>query len=162
MHFFWDNRGPKDIIRSLSSDVFEPRTSTGSEPFSILNCLDATKFVSRLRVFTLIETICANICLKSQLKSANVHARLTCVSQKRRSLNSLITGLIDGRTDEWMGRLTPNFFRVVQILLDIAVKVSLKKLLSSSKGSRLLADIARFCFGTELNIVSYHADLHFK
>ena len=90
------------IIGSLSSDVFERRTSTGSEPFSILNCLDATKFVL-LRVFTLIETISANICLKSRLKSAKVHVRLTCVTQKRRSLNSLITGLTNGRTDGRMG-----------------------------------------------------------
>ena len=68
------------------------------------------------------KTICANICLKPRLKSAKVYVRLTCVTQKRRSLNSLITGLTDGR----MGRLKPNFFRVVQILLDIKVKVSLK------------------------------------
>ena len=121
MHFFWDNRGRKDIIGSFSSDVFERRTSTGSEPFSILNCLDAIKFVL-LRVFTLVETICANICLKSRLRSTKVYVRLSCVTQKRRSLNSLITGLTDGR----MGRLKPNFFRVVQTVLDIAVKVSLK------------------------------------
>ena len=62
MHFFWDNRGRKDIIGSFSSDDFKRRMSTGSEPLSILNCLDATKFVSRLRVFTLIETICAKNC----------------------------------------------------------------------------------------------------
>ena len=98
MHFFWDKRGRNDIIGSLSSDVFERRTSTGSEPFSILNCLEATKFVL-LRVFTLIETISANICLKSRLKSAKVQVRLTCATQKRRSLNSLITGLTNGRTD---------------------------------------------------------------
>ena len=42
----------KKEIGSLSSDVFERRTSTGSEPSSILNCLDATKFVL-LGVFTL-------------------------------------------------------------------------------------------------------------
>ena len=120
--FFWDNSGRKDIIESFRSDVFEPRTSTRNEPFSILNCLDATKFVSRLRVFTLIETICANICLKSRLKNAKVHVRLTWDTQKRRSLNSLITGLTDGR----MGRLVSIFFRVVQIVLDIPVKVSLK------------------------------------
>ena len=97
--FFWDNLGRKDIIRSLSSAVFEPRTSTGSEPFSILNCLDATKFVL-LRVFTLIETICAKNCLKSRLKNAKVYVRLMCVTQKRRSFNSLITGWTDGRMDE--------------------------------------------------------------
>ena len=124
MHFFWDNRGRKDIIGSFSSDVFERRTSTGSEPFSILNCLDAIKFVL-LRVFAIIEAICANICLKSRLKSAKVYVRLMSVTQ-RRSLNSLITGWTDGQTDGRMGRLIPNFFRVVHILLDITVKVFLK------------------------------------
>ena len=38
---------------SLSSDVFERRTSTGSGPFSILARLDATKFVL-LGIFILI------------------------------------------------------------------------------------------------------------
>ena len=33
------------IVGSLSSDDFERRTSTGSEPFSLLICLDATKFI---------------------------------------------------------------------------------------------------------------------
>ena len=44
------------------------------------------------------------------------------VTQQLRSLNSLVTVLTDGRT----GRGIPNLFRVVQILLNIAVKVSLK------------------------------------
>ena len=47
-------------IGSLISDVSERHTSTGSEPFSLLICLDATKFVL-LSVFTLIETICLRI-----------------------------------------------------------------------------------------------------
>ena len=34
-----------EIIGSLSSDVFERRTSTGSEPFSLFMSLDATVFV---------------------------------------------------------------------------------------------------------------------
>ena len=55
---------------------------TGSEPFSTLNCLDATKFVL-LRVITLKETICPKSCWKSRLKSAksplpvNVHGSKT-------------------------------------------------------------------------------------
>ena len=57
------------VIGSLSSSVFERRTSTGSELFSFLICLDATKFVW-LSVFTLIETTCPKICSKSQLKCA--------------------------------------------------------------------------------------------
>ena len=43
-------RSSRPFLGSLSSSVFERRTSTGSEPF-------ATKFVW-LSVFTLIETIC--------------------------------------------------------------------------------------------------------
>ena len=97
MHFSRDNLGRKDIIGSFSSNVFEPRTSTESEPFSILHCLDATKFVL-LRVFILMKMICAKICFKSRLKNAQVYVRLICVTQKRRSLNSLITGLTDGWT----------------------------------------------------------------
>ena len=54
-------------LGSLSSDVFERRTSTGSERFSLLVCIDATKFLL-LSVFTLIESICPNICSKSRLK----------------------------------------------------------------------------------------------
>ena len=59
----------KKEMGSLRSDVFQRRTSTGSEPFSILNCLDASKFVL-LRVFTLVELICSKSCLNSRLKSA--------------------------------------------------------------------------------------------
>ena len=171
MHFFWDNRGRKDIIGSFSSDVFEPRTSTGSWPFSILTCLDATKFVL-LRVFTLIEAICANICLRSRLKSAKVHVRFKWVTQKRCSLNSLITGLTDGRTDGQMGRLIQNFFRVVQILLDIAVIVSLRDychfpmevdysliyvLTMHHLEHCQFCITARFCFGTELHFSCFSA-----
>ena len=58
------------ILGSLSSEVFlrdarQPEVSL----FSLLICLDATKFVL-LAVFTLIETICPNICSKSRLKIA--------------------------------------------------------------------------------------------
>ena len=44
------------IIGSLSKDVFEGRTSTGSEPFSLFICLDANKFVL-LSFFSLIKRI---------------------------------------------------------------------------------------------------------
>ena len=117
MPFFWDNLGRKDIIRSLISAVFQPRTLTGSKPFSILKCLDATKFVL-LRLFTLIETICAKNCIKSRLVNAKVYVRLMCVTQKCRSFNSLIT--------RWTDRIIPNFFTVFQILLEIAIAVSLR------------------------------------
>ena len=57
------------ILGTLSKDVFERRTSTGSEPFSLLISLDATVFILP-SVLILIETICAKIYLKSRLKSA--------------------------------------------------------------------------------------------
>ena len=46
----------REILGSLSSDVFERRTSTGSEVFSLLTCLDDIKFVF-LSFFTVIEAI---------------------------------------------------------------------------------------------------------
>ena len=47
-------------IGSLSKGVFERHTSTGSEAFSFIMRLDATKYVL-LSVFTLTETIWQNI-----------------------------------------------------------------------------------------------------
>ena len=57
------------IIGSLSSDVFERRTSTGSEPFSLLVSLYATVFVLPF-VLILIETVCPKVCSKSRLRCA--------------------------------------------------------------------------------------------
>ena len=56
-------------LGSLHSDVFERRTSTGSEPFSLFKCLDDTKSVL-LSEFTFTGTICQKICSKSWLKIA--------------------------------------------------------------------------------------------
>ena len=52
------NHYPVDntIIGSLSSDVFERHTSTRSEVFSLLTCLDDIKFVF-LSFFTVMEAI---------------------------------------------------------------------------------------------------------
>ena len=49
--------------------VYARRTSTGSEGFSLLICLDATKCVL-ICVLTLTETICPKICSKLRLKCA--------------------------------------------------------------------------------------------
>ena len=56
-------------LGSLSRDVFERHTSTGSEPFSLFKCLDDTKSVL-ISEFTLTERICPNNCSKSWLKIA--------------------------------------------------------------------------------------------
>ena len=55
-------------IGSLSSDVFERRTSTGREVFSLLTCLDDIKFVF-LSFFTFIEAIWLKICGKPLSKN---------------------------------------------------------------------------------------------
>ena len=49
--------------RSLSKDVFERRTSTGSDAFSFLLYIDATKFVS-LSIFNLVKTTCPKLLAK--------------------------------------------------------------------------------------------------
>ena len=64
------SEGLDPSLGSLSSDVFERRTSTGSEPFSLLVSFYASVFVLP-SVLILIETICPKICSKSRLKSAN-------------------------------------------------------------------------------------------
>ena len=56
------------VLGSLSSDVFERRTSTGSEVFSLLTCLDDIKFVF-LSFFTVIEAIWLKIWAKPPSKN---------------------------------------------------------------------------------------------
>ena len=72
-------------IGSLSSDVFDWRTSTGSEPFSLLVCLNVTKFVL-LSVVTLLETIWPEVCSKSRLKSAKSPLPLKLPNEKTRPI----------------------------------------------------------------------------
>ena len=50
-------------VGSLSEDVFQGRTSSGSEPFSLFICLDSNKFVS-LSFFSLIKTIYPRVSTK--------------------------------------------------------------------------------------------------
>ena len=51
------------IIESLSKDIFERRTSTGSEVFSLTICLDAKKFIL-ISFFSLIRTIYPRVSTK--------------------------------------------------------------------------------------------------
>ena len=67
--YFWCVINRASELGSLSSDVFERRTSTGSKPFSLLVSLDATIFVLP-SVLIPKETICPKICSKSRLKCA--------------------------------------------------------------------------------------------
>ena len=65
------------------SDARQPEVSF----FSLLICLDATKFVW-LSVLSLIETICPKVCSKSQLKCAKSSLRID-VRRSKRSLLKL-------------------------------------------------------------------------
>ena len=51
-------------LGTLSKDVFEARTSTGSEAFSLFICLDANKLVL-LSFFSLLKTIYPRVSTKS-------------------------------------------------------------------------------------------------
>ena len=93
------SRVNRTTLGSLSTEAFKRGTSTGSEPFSLLTRLDATKFVL-LSVFTFKETTCPRICSKSRLKSPK--PPLPGEKKKRRYSNSpphadLKTGLTNGR-----------------------------------------------------------------
>ena len=74
---------------SSSNNVYEGRTSTGSELFTLLICLEATKFVL-LSVLLLnrqfAQEFVQNLCRRVQ----KVQFRLTCVAQKHLCLSSLI------------------------------------------------------------------------
>ena len=61
------------------SDARQPEVSF----FSLLICLDATKFVW-LHVLTLTETICPKVCSKSQLKCAKSCLRISLRSRRRK------------------------------------------------------------------------------
>ena len=52
-----------EVIGTLSKDVFERRTSTGSEAFSLFICLDANKLVL-LSFFSLLKTIYPRVSTK--------------------------------------------------------------------------------------------------
>ena len=60
---------PGMTVGSLSKDVFEGRTSTGSEAFSLFICLDTTKFVL-LSFFSPIKTIYPRVSTKPQPNAA--------------------------------------------------------------------------------------------
>ena len=52
-------------LKGLGKGVFERRTSTGSEVFSLIVCLDATKFVL-VSVVILVETFCFRLSFVAQ------------------------------------------------------------------------------------------------
>ena len=74
---------------TLLPQVFERRTSTGSEAFSLFICLDATKFVLP-SFFSLTKTIYPRVSTKPLPMMQKVHFRLTTVAYELCSLSSLI------------------------------------------------------------------------
>ena len=54
---------PHSLLGTLSKDVFERRTSTGSEAFPLFICLDANRLVS-LSFFSLLKTIYPRVSTK--------------------------------------------------------------------------------------------------
>ena len=80
-------------IGSLSSDVFERRTPTGSKRFSLLICHDATKFVL-LSVFAVLETIAQRFVQNHGSTMQKNNFRLKSVAQKRCCLSSLLDYLV--------------------------------------------------------------------
>ena len=69
---FWETAQlplPKQTLGSLSKDVFERRTSTGSEAFSLFIRLDTTKFVL-LSFFSPMKTIYLRVSTKPQPNAA--------------------------------------------------------------------------------------------
>ena len=67
------------LLWSSSSRIFEWCLSARSEPFSCVICLVATKFVL-LSIFTLLELVCPNICLKIAAQEYKNSTSSLCVS----------------------------------------------------------------------------------
>ena len=72
---------------SLSSDVFERRTSTGSGPFSLLACFDSTKFVL-LSIFILKETLAQTFVQYQGSRVQKFHFRLRCVPSRSKNIST--------------------------------------------------------------------------
>ena len=101
------------------SDQCQP----GSEPFSSLICLGATKFVL-LSVFTLKETVCPKICSKSRLKSAKGSLPVDV----RRSKTSLLKVLLKIMTENGIYsppmKVISNTFLFVYSLCGALIKIA--------------------------------------
>ena len=72
---------------SLSSDVFARRTSTGSGPFSLLECFDSTKFVL-LSIFIFKETLGQTFVQYQGSRVQKFHFRLRCVPGRSKNIGT--------------------------------------------------------------------------
>ena len=102
-----------------SNNVFGRCMSTGSELFSALICLEATKFVL-LSVFTLKETICPRICSKTLPRSAKSPLPVD-VRRSKTSLLKLTIELLnelDSRDNDGDGyeNVTKKWIRLFQLV----------------------------------------------
>ena len=75
---------------TLSKDVFEQRTSTGSEAFSLFICLDANKLVL-LSFFSLLKTIYPRVSSKPLPNDAKSPLPVDVRRSKRCCLSSLFS-----------------------------------------------------------------------
>ena len=94
------SRDNRTTLGSLSGDVFERRTSTGCEPFSLLIRLDAFKLVLP-SVVTLKETTCPRICSKSRPKSAKRPLPVDVCRSKTTLLKLPTVRRSKNRLDQW-------------------------------------------------------------
>ena len=77
-----------DLVGSLSMRVFEMRTATGSELFSLLTCPHTTTFIL-LSIYSPLEIIVSKSGRQYDPSPPNVLFRLPSASQKRACLSSL-------------------------------------------------------------------------
>ena len=99
------DRGVDDIpLGSLSTCVFETRTATGSEPFSLLICPQTTTF-TLLSIFSPLATRRKKFGRKCGPSTRNVLFQLPSASQKRAYLTSERSTV----TVEWFEKFSLNF-----------------------------------------------------
>ena len=89
-------------VGGLRKYIFGRRTSTGSEPFPLLICLEPPNLYC-IFFLTVIETICPKMCSKSRLKSAksplSVDVRRSKTSLLKLPILKVNTLLLDSKTN---------------------------------------------------------------
>ena len=110
-----------EAIGTLSKDVFEQRTSTGSEAFSLFICVDAHKFVL-LSFFSLIKTIY----LRVSTKPLPNDAKSPLPVDIRHSKTLLLTSSAPGKIG--LPRPKPERYSQKIALLPIAPKFGTKEI----------------------------------
>ena len=120
------------VIGSLGKGIFKQRSSTRSWAFSVIICLDATKFVFsqclyscrddfakyytsviKSKMATTTSFHLPKICLHCRLMN-KVHFWLTCIAQKRLCLSSLI--YLQSEPDDLFQLLSIGLVRLKKLL----------------------------------------------